>query len=154
MFKSVPELSEGVAAGQLQPGDAIVLQYQGPRGGPAFAECLMALYPVRAARIKDVIIITDGRFSGFTQGYLAIGHVCPEAQVGGPIALVKTGDKINLDIPARKLELMVDDMELQRRKTKWKAPSQADVTGMLTIYAKLALQADEGAGWPARMTDF
>jgi dihydroxy-acid dehydratase len=154
VFKSVPELTEGISAGQVKPGDAIVLQYQGPRGGPAFAECLMALYPVRAAAIKDVIIITDGRFSGFTQGYLAIGHVCPEAQVGGPLALVKNGDKINLDIPARQLHLEVTDAELNKRKAVWKAPSQSEVTGMLTIYAKLALQADEGAGWPARMMDF
>jgi dihydroxy-acid dehydratase len=154
VFKSVPELSDGITAGQVKPGDAIVLQYQGPRGGPAFAECLMALYPVRAAGIKDVIIITDGRFSGFTQGYLAIGHVCPEAQIGGPLALVKNGDKINLDIPARKLHLEVTDAELTKRKAVWKAPSQSEVTGMLTIYAKLALQADEGAGWPARMMDF
>jgi dihydroxy-acid dehydratase len=130
------------------------LQYQGPRGGPAFAECLGALSPLRMNNLKDVIIITDGRFSGFTQGYLSIGHVSPEAQVGGPLALVEDGDKINLDIPARKLELKVSDAELKKRKAAWKAPSQADVTGMLTIYAKLALQADEGAGWPARMTDF
>ena len=114
----------------------------------------MALYPVRTAGIKDVIIITDGRFSGFTQGYLCIGHVCPEAQVGGPLALVKNGDKINLDIPARKLDLLVTDAELKKRKTAWKAPKQENVTGMLTIYAKLALQADEGAGWPIDMKDF
>jgi dihydroxy-acid dehydratase len=105
-------------------------------------------------KIKDVIIITDGRFSGFTQGYLSIGHVCPEAQVGGPLALVKDGDRINLDIPARKLELQVTAAELKKRKAHWQAPTQSDVTGMLTIYAKLALQADEGAGWPARMADF
>lgn len=154
VFKSVPELNEGVAVGKVKPGDAIVLQYQGPRGGPAFAECLGALTPLRQHKIQDVIIITDGRFSGFTQGYLAIGHVCPEAQVGGPIALVKDGDKISLDIPARKLELMVSDMELHRRQTKWKAPSQAHVKGLLTIYARLALQADEGAGWPKDMKDF
>jgi dihydroxy-acid dehydratase len=154
VFTSVKALNEGAAAGKIKPGDAVVLQYQGPRGGPAFAECFGALSPLRTYKIKDVIVITDGRFSGFTQGYLAIGHVCPEAQVGGPLALVKDGDKINLDIPARKLTLEVSDAELKKRKAVWKAPSQANVTGMLTIYAKLALQADEGAGWPARMDDF
>ncbi len=154
VFTSMEDLNKGVMSGKVQTGDAVVLQYQGPRGGPAFAECLGALSGLRAKKIKDVIIITDGRFSGFTQGYLSIGHVCPEAQVGGPLALVKDGDKINLDIPARKLELMVSDAELNKRKLHWKAPSQANVTGMLTIYAKLALQADEGAGWPARMEDF
>ncbi len=147
-------INEGAAAGKIKPGDAVVLQYQGPRGGPAFAECLSALSPLKQYKIQDVIIITDGRFSGFTQGYLSIGHVCPEAQVGGPLALVKDGDKINLDIPARKLELQVSDAELAKRKAQWKAPSQAHVKGMLCIYAKLALQADEGAGWPIDMKDF
>ena len=154
VFKSVPELTEAAAAGKVKPGDAVVLQYQGPRGGPAFAECLMACYPLKANGIKDVIVITDGRFSGFTQGYLCIGHVCPEAQVGGPLALVKNGDKIDLDIPARKLELKVTAAELKKRKAAWKPPKQDGVTGMLTIYAKLALQADEGAGWPINMKDF
>jgi dihydroxy-acid dehydratase len=154
VFKNVADLNQGVADGKVKGGDAVVLQYQGPRGGPAFAECLGALSPLRMKNLKDVVIITDGRFSGFTQGYLSIGHVCPEAQVGGPLALVEDGDKINLDIPARKLELKVSDAELKKRKAAWKAPAQTDVTGMLTIYAKLALQADEGAGWPARMTDF
>lgn len=154
VFTSVQGINEGAAAGKIKPGDAVVLQYQGPRGGPAFAECLSALSPLKQYKIQDVIIITDGRFSGFTQGYLSIGHVCPEAQVGGPLALVKDGDKINLDIPARKLELQVSDAELAKRKAQWKAPSQAHVKGMLCIYAKLALQADEGAGWPIDMKDF
>ncbi|MGD1118832.1 MAG: dihydroxy-acid dehydratase [Dehalococcoidales bacterium] len=154
VFDTVTEISEGAIKGKIGPGDAVVLRYQGPRGGPAFTECLGALSPLRMNKIKDVIIITDGRFSGFTQGYLSIGHVCPEAQVGGPLALVKDGDRINLDIPARKLELQVTAAELKKRKAHWQAPTQSDVTGMLTIYAKLALQADEGAGWPARMADF
>jgi len=100
------------------------------------------------------VVISDGRFSGFTQGYLSIGHVCPEAQVGGPLALIKDGDRINVDVPERKLEVELTEQELNERKKSWTPPSQADVKGMLAIYAKLALQADEGAGWPARWADF
>ena len=91
---------KGTMQGKVGPGDALVVRYQGPRGGPAFAECLGALIDrSKARKVQDVIVIADGRFSGFTQGYLSIGHVCPEAQVGGPLALVKDGDRINLDIP-------------------------------------------------------
>ena len=154
VFNSLQEAAEGTAAGKVKPGDALVVRYQGPRGGPAFTECLGALSQLKARKIQDVIVISDGRFSGFTQGYLSIGHVCPEAQVGGPLALVKDGDKINLDIPARKLDLEVTEAELKKRKAAWKAPAQTKVTGLLAIYAKLALQADEGAGWPARWDDF
>jgi dihydroxy-acid dehydratase len=154
VFESLPAAAESTAQGKVGPGDALVVRYQGPRGGPAFAECLSALYGLKAKNIPDVIVISDGRFSGFTQGYLSIGHVCPEAQVGGPLALVKDGDRISLDIPARKLELEVSEAELKKRKAQWKAPLQSKVTGMLTIYARLALQADEGGGWPARWEDF
>ncbi|MHB8104556.1 MAG: dihydroxy-acid dehydratase [Dehalococcoidales bacterium] len=154
VFNSLQEAAEGTAQGKVKPGDALVVRYQGPRGGPAFTECLGALSMLKAKKIQDVIVVSDGRFSGFTQGYLSIGHVCPEAQVGGPLALVKDGDRINLDIPARKLDLEVSDAELKKRKAQWKAPSQSKVTGLLAIYAKLALQADEGAGWPARWDDF
>jgi dihydroxy-acid dehydratase len=154
VYDSLVSAAEGTARGKVGPGDALIVRYQGPRGGPAFAECLSALYGLKEQKIEDVIVISDGRFSGFTQGYLSIGHVCPEAQVGGPLALVKDGDRISLDIPARKLELKVTETELKKRKAQWKAPSQAKVTGMLTIYAKLALQADEGGGWPARWEDF
>jgi dihydroxy-acid dehydratase len=154
VFDSLEDAAAGTQAGKVGPGDALVVRYQGPRGGPAFTECLGALSGLKAKNIQDVIIISDGRFSGFTQGYLSIGHVCPEAQVGGPLALVKDGDRINLDIPARKLELEVSEAELKQRKAQWKAPSQSHVTGLLTIYAKLALQADQGAGWPARMADY
>jgi len=138
----------------IQPGDAIVVRNEGPRGGPAMTECLGVVSVLKALKAQDVVVIADGRFSGFTQGYLSIGHVCPEAQVGGPLALVKTGDKINVDIPGRKLEVMLTDEELAARKKQWTPPSQADTKGALALYAKMALQADEGAGWPARWADF
>jgi dihydroxy-acid dehydratase len=154
VFDSLQAAAEGTRQGKIGPGDALVVRYQGPRGGPAFAECLGALSMLKAKKIQDVIVVSDGRFSGFTQGYLSIGHVCPEAQVGGPLALLKDGDRINLDIPARKLDVEISDAEMKKRQAQWKAPSQSKVTGLLAIYAKLALQADKGAGWPARMEDF
>ena len=104
--------------------------------------------------IQDVAVLTDGRFSGWTQGYLAIGHACPEAQGGGNLALLKDGDRINVDIPKRKLDVELSEEELHTRRLKWTPPSQSEVTGVLSIYAKLALQADKGAGWPVRASDF
>ncbi|HSW57249.1 MAG TPA: dihydroxy-acid dehydratase [Dehalococcoidales bacterium] len=143
----------GILSGKVKPGDAVVARYCGPRGGPAMTECLGVVSSLKGPGIKDVVVISDGRFSGFTQGYLAIGHVCPEAQVGGPLALVKDGDQILVDLPNRKLQLKVSAAELKKRKAQWKAPDQSKVSGLLTLYAKLALQADHGAGWPISMTD-
>lgn len=153
-FDTLESAIEAVQQSKIIPGDAVVVRYQGPRGAPAFAECLSVVAALKQVKVPEVIVIADGRFSGFTQGYLSIGHVCPEAQVGGPIALVEDGDRISIDVPARKIELQVSDDELVRRKAAWKPREQRDVTGMLGIYAKLALQADQGAGWPARWEDF
>ena len=138
----------------VKAGEAIVCRYQGPRGGPAMTECLSIVRSLNAMGVKDIIVITEGRFSGFTQGYLAIGSVCPEAQVGGPIALVKDGDIIKVDIPHRRLDLQISDEEMARRKEAWHAPQQSGVRGLLAIYARIALQADKGAGWPISTEDF
>ncbi len=157
VFNNLQAVSEAILNGNptpVQPGDAIVARYQGPRGGPAMTECLGILSMLKARQIKDVIIISDGRFSGWTQGYLAIGYVCPEAQVGGPLALLQDGDQIKLDIPARRLDVDISVDEIERRRAKWTAPSLAEVTGLLTIYARIALQADQGGGWPAKWKDF
>jgi dihydroxy-acid dehydratase len=145
---------EAAHAGKLKPGDAVVCRYQGPRGGPAMTECLAIIGVLRMRGVKDVAVITDGRFSGWTKGYLAIGNVCPEAQVGGPLALIQDGDKIRVDVPNRRLDAEISEEEMKRRKSKWTPPDQSKVTGTLAMYAKTALQADQGAGWPARMTDF
>ncbi len=153
-FDTLESATEAIHQGKIKPGDAVVVRYQGPRGAPSFAECLSVVAALKLIRAQEVIVVADGRFSGWTQAYLSIGHVCPEAQVGGPIALVKDGDRISIDIPARSIRLEVSDDELARRKADWKPKEQRDVTGMLGIYAKLALQADQGAGWPARWEDF
>jgi len=154
VFDSLQEVMEAVQAGRLKPGDALVCRYQGPRGGPAMTECLAIIGALRMKGVKDVAVITDGRFSGWTKGYLAIGNVCPEAQVGGSLALLQDGDPIRVDVPNRKLEAEISEEEMKRRRSKWTPPDQSKVTGILAMYAKTALQADQGAGWPVRMSDF
>jgi dihydroxy-acid dehydratase len=153
VFNSMKEVVEWLASGKLKSKDVVVFRNQGPRGGPAMTECLGLIYAIRATGLKDVAIITDGRFSGWTKGYLAIGNVCPEAQVGGPLALVEDGDIIRVDIPNRKLDLQVSEEELAKRRARWTPSDQSHVTGTLLMYAKLALQADEGAGWPVTVND-
>jgi len=116
-------------------------------------ECLGIIIALKSKKIKDVAVITDGRFSGWTKGYLGIGNVCPEAQVGGPLCLVKEGDKIRVDVPNRKLDLLVPAAELKKRRSTWKPMDQSKITGTPLIYATQALQADQGAGWPVRWSD-
>ncbi len=154
VFNSLQESLEAIHEGKVKPGDALVSRYQGPRGGPAMTESLAIVGALRMRGVKDVAIITDGRFSGWTKGYLAIGHVCPEAQVGGPLALLQDGDRIHVDIPNRRLDVELSEQEMKRRKAKWSPPEQTHIKGVLAIYAKMALQADQGAGWPVRMSDF
>jgi dihydroxy-acid dehydratase len=152
-FNTLEEVMEGIRSGKIKPQDAVVCRYQGPRGGPAMSECLAIIGALRGKGVKDVIVITDGRFSGWTKGYLAIGNVCPEAQVGGMLALLKDGDKIRVDVHSRKLDVELTDDEIARRRAAWTPPDQKHVTGTLLIYATSALQADQGAGWPVRWSD-
>ena len=153
VFDTVNDTYRGIESGSVKPGDIIVARYQGPRGGPAMTECLGLVAALKNYQIKDVAVLTDGRFSGWTQGYLAIGNACPEAQIGGNLCIIEEGDKIRVDVPARLLQLEVSDEEIARRKAAWKPPVRDDVMGVLTIYYNLALQADEGGGWPVRNSD-
>ena len=98
-------------------------------------ECLGIIIALKSRKINDVAVITDGRFSGWTKGYLAIGNVCPEAQVGGPLALVREGDKIRVDVPNRRLDLQISDEEMKKRKAVWKPIDQSKITGTPLIYA-------------------
>jgi dihydroxy-acid dehydratase len=136
-----------VAAGTLKAGDIVVIRYEGPRGGPGMREMLAITAAIKGAGLgKDVLLLTDGRFSGGTTG-LCIGHVAPEAAVGGPIALVADGDRIVVDIANRTLELHVSDEELDVRRAAWSAPAlppQLNV-GVLRKYAKLVGSAAQGA---------
>ncbi|MEM3484740.1 MAG: dihydroxy-acid dehydratase [Candidatus Methanomethyliaceae archaeon] len=155
VFDSIEEAIEGILSGskRLEPGDALVVRYIGPRGGPAMPCALSVVRALKIAGLRDVAIITDGRFSGFTKGYLAIGHVCPEAQVGGVIGLLRDGDLIEVNIPERRIEVKLTNEELAKRRGEWKPRDQSALKGVVALYAKLALQADEGAGWPVTWGD-
>jgi dihydroxy-acid dehydratase len=136
---------DALAAGTLAKGDVVVIRWEGPKGGPGMREMLQITSAIKGAGLgKDVLLLTDGRFSGGTTG-LCIGHVAPEAAVGGPIAMVADGDRIRIDMTARTLDLLVDDAELHRRRAEWKpVPPQFDY-GVLAKYAKLVGSAAEGA---------
>ncbi|MGH3826033.1 MAG: dihydroxy-acid dehydratase [Pseudonocardiaceae bacterium] len=132
------------AVADLRAGDVVVIRYEGPRGGPGMREMLAVTGAIKGAGLgKNVLLLTDGRFSGGTTG-LCVGHVAPEAAHGGPIALVRDGDPIVLDVPSRELNLHVDPTELVRRRQDWTAP-QRPLRGVLAKYAKLVGSAAHGA---------
>src|SRR6476661_4479773 len=136
---------DAVTEGTLKPGDVVVIRYEGPRGGPGMREMLAVTGAIKGAGLgKDVLLLTDGRFSGGTTG-LCIGHVAPEATDGGPIAFVRDGDRIRLDLTTRTLDLLVDDDELARRREGWAPPAPRYTTGVLAKYAKLVGSAATGA---------
>jgi dihydroxy-acid dehydratase len=136
---------EAVTSGALQAGDVLVIRYEGPRGGPGMREMLAVTGAIKGAGLgKDVLLLTDGRFSGGTTG-LCIGHIAPEAALGGPIGLVADGDLIRLDVGARRLDLLVDEAELDQRRAGWKPKPPRYETGVLAKYAKLVGSAAQGA---------
>ncbi|WP_276961674.1 MULTISPECIES: dihydroxy-acid dehydratase [Ferrimicrobium] len=145
VFDHEPDAMHYVTSGELCAGDVIVVRYEGPRGGPGMPEMLAVTAAVKGSgHGSDVALITDGRFSGATTG-ISIGHVCPEAAVGGPIALIQNGDRIVIDIGARLLDLDVDPKELGRRSQNWDAPSLPLGNGFLAKYARLVGAASQGA---------
>jgi dihydroxy-acid dehydratase len=134
-----------ILAGQIQPGTVLVIRYEGPKGGPGMREMLAITGALKGAgRGADCALITDGRFSGGTWGF-CIGHVAPEATDGGPIAFVKDGDRIRIDVPTKRLDLLVDDAELSRRREGWKPNPPRYTSGVLGKYAKLVQGAETGA---------
>ncbi len=136
---------DAVTHGKIVKGDVVVIRYEGPKGGPGMREMLAVTAAIKGAGLgKDVMLITDGRFSGATAGF-CIGHVAPEATDGGPIALAQTGDKIRLDLEARKLDLLVDAAELEKRRATWKPAQPRYTTGILGKYAKLVGSSAKGA---------
>jgi len=145
IFHSDEEAHEAVVTGKIKKNDVVVIRYEGPRGAPGMREMMMTTDALVGLGLgSDVFVVTDGRFSGFTEG-AAIGHVAPEAAVGGPIGVVREGDIIDIDITERRVDLRVTDEELQKRLKEWKPlPPKVD-RGILGICAKMALQADEGA---------
>jgi dihydroxy-acid dehydratase len=149
VVESQEEAVDAILNDRVKPGDVVLIRYEGPQGGPGMQEML---YPTSYLKSKGLgkacALITDGRFSGGTSG-LSIGHVSPEAAARGPIALVKSGDKIRIDIPARSIALLVEEAELAQRRNscayKPASPRPRKVSAALRAYAKLATSADRGA---------
>lgn len=142
VFDSEEDAFAAVQARKIQPGDVVVIRYEGPKGGPGMREMLAVTGALVGQGIGDSIaLITDGRFSGATHGFM-VGHVAPEAANGGPIALVHDGDMITLDVRARRLDV---DADLSARKSEWKAPAPKYTTGVMAKYARLVQSASEGA---------
>jgi dihydroxy-acid dehydratase len=136
---------DALAAGQITAGDVVVIRYEGPKGGPGMREMLAITGAIKGAGLgKDVLLLTDGRFSGGTTG-LCVGHVAPEAVDGGPIAFVRDGDPIRLDVAGRSLEVLVDAGELEQRRTGWEPNPPKYTRGVLGKYAKVVQSAAHGA---------
>ncbi len=136
---------EAILAGTVTPGTVVVIRYEGPKGGPGMREMLAVTGAMTGAgRGGDCALVTDGRFSGGTQGF-CVGHVAPEAAVGGPIGLVEDGDQIVLDAHGGRLDVVVEPAELERRRGQWKPPIPRYATGVLAKYARLVVGAERGA---------
>ena len=145
IFESQEEACDGILAGKVKAGDVVVIRCEGPKGGPGMQEMLSPTsYIVGAGLGESVSLITDGRFSGGTRG-ACIGHISPEAAVGGPIGLLKNGDIIEVDIPNNSLSVKLSDEELAERKKSWTAPKPKITEGCLAKYASMATSADTGA---------
>jgi len=151
IFESQEEACEGILANKVKPGDVVVIRYEGPKGGPGMQEMLAPTSYIKARPdlANTVALITDGRFSGGTAG-ACIGHVSPEAARGGAIVLLKAGDIIEIDIPARKLNVRLSEGELAERRKNWRRPAPRFTTGYLAKYASMATSAATGAilKWP------
>lgn len=145
VFDSEEACMEAILAESIKPGDVVVIRYEGPKGGPGMREMLSPTAALVGAGMgESVALITDGRFSGGTYGFV-VGHVAPEAAVGGPIALVEEGDSITIDAPARLLQLNISDEELARRRALWQPPNPRYTRGVLAKYARLVSSASLGA---------
>lgn len=152
-FDSEEEANEAILQGSVQEGEVVVIRYEGPKGGPGMREMYKAMKLLygRGLALKTAVI-TDGRFSGTNNGCF-VGHISPEAAEGGPIAVVRDGDVITIDIPARRLHLHVEEREIQSRLSGWKRPKPRFTSGYLALYSRLALSAHKGAVIPHRLED-
>jgi len=144
VFNSEEESLEAIENGEVQSGDVVVIRYEGPKGGPGMREMLSITAAIMGAGLgKEVALITDGRFSGGSHGFV-IGHVTPEAQEGGPIALIEDGDTITIDAEKRIMDIQISDDEMEKRRKNWQAPPLSVQSGALYKYAKLVSSASEG----------
>ena len=144
VFEGEYAANAGIRDGLVKKGNVVVIRYEGPQGGPGMPEMLKPTAAIMGAGLgKDVALITDGRFSGGTHGFV-VGHITPEAQVGGTIALVKNGDIISIDAETNTISVDVSDAELAERKKNWKAPKLKFKKGVLYKYAKTVSSASNG----------
>ena len=144
VFDAEEDMLAGLEAGLIQKGDVVIIRYEGPKGGPGMPEMLTPTSAIMGAGLgKDVALLTDGRFSGGSHGFI-IGHVCPEAQDGGPIALVRDGDHVTIDAETRVISVDVSDEEFERRRREWTMPPYKAKRGTLFKYIKCVRPADEG----------
>ena len=145
VFEREQSAMVALADGSIRAGDVVVVRYEGPKGGPGMREMLAITAAIKGAGLgKDVLLVTDGRFSGGSTG-LCVGHVCPEASDGGPIGLVRDGDRIRVDIPSRTLDLLVDEGELARRRAEFEPLPPRYARGVLGKYVRLVGSASRGA---------
>jgi dihydroxy-acid dehydratase len=145
VFEREQAAMDALEDGTIQAGDVVIIRYEGPKGGPGMREMLMITGAIKGAGLgKDVLLVTDGRFSGGTTGF-CVGHVAPEAVDGGPIALVRDGDLIRIDVTGRTLDLLVDEAELDRRRQGWEPLPPRYTRGVLAKYARLVGSASQGA---------
>ncbi|MCY3952371.1 MAG: dihydroxy-acid dehydratase [bacterium] len=145
VFDGEDAAMEMVLSGRINPGDVVVIRYEGPKGGPGMREMLAITGAMKGAgRGADAALVTDGRFSGGTHGF-CVGHVAPEGSDGGPIGLVAEGDRIRIDVRSHRIDLLVSEEELAARRTDWKAPAPRYTSGFLAKYARLAQGAEKGA---------
>ncbi len=145
IFESDEEACQAILGGKIKSGDVVVIRYEGPKGGPGMREMLNPTSAIAGMGLgESVALITDGRFSGASRG-ASIGHVSPEAAVGGPIALLEEGDIIQIDIPALKLDVKLSEEELAARKAKWQPRQPKVTTGYLARYASMVTSGNRGA---------
>ncbi|MFV8224481.1 dihydroxy-acid dehydratase [Christiangramia aquimixticola] len=144
VFNGEFEANEGISSGKVQKGDVVVIRYEGPKGGPGMPEMLKPTSAIMGAGLgKEVALITDGRFSGGTHGFV-VGHITPEAQEGGLIGLLKDGDEISINAKTNRIEAHLSDEEIKKRKEAWKAPAFKVTGGVLYKYAKTVASASQG----------
>jgi len=145
VFESEEDASKAIMAGDINKGDVLVIRYEGPMGGPGMREMLTPTSAIAGMKLDaHVALLTDGRFSGGTRG-ASIGHISPEAMQGGPIAIVREGDSIAIDIPAKSVTLRLPETEIQARLSEWKAPEPRITQGYMSRYAKMVSSASQGA---------
>ena len=145
IFDSEPQAYDAIVNRRIEKGDVIVIRYEGPKGGPGMQEMLAPTAAIRGIGMdREVALITDGRFSRATSG-ASRGHVSPEAMEAGPIGLIENGDRIRIDIPARKLDLLLPEKTLRKRRESWRPPAPKIATGCLARYAQDVSSASAGA---------